>query len=78
MVDCLISNRWDLQRLREQKIYEKLKEKEMTAENLKKGEDQHVESFYPLLDDSELPWMLGHLVYFLMYRALKVLVIDAV
>lgn len=43
--------RWDLQRLREQKIYEKLKEKEMTAENLKKGEDQHVESFYPLLDD---------------------------
>lgn len=53
MVDCLISNRWDLQRLREQKIYEKLKEKEMTAENLKKGEDQHVESFYPLLDDSE-------------------------
>lgn len=56
MLDCLISNRWDLQRLREQKIYEKLKEKERTAENLKKGEDQHVESFYPLLDDSELPF----------------------
>lgn len=63
MFDCLISNRWDLQRLREQKIYEKLKEKEMTAENLKKGEDQHVESFYPLLDDSELPLILGHVVH---------------
>ena len=45
--------RWDLQRMREQKIYEKLKEKERTAENLKKGEDQSVETFYPLLDESE-------------------------
>lgn len=35
----------------------------MTAENLKKGEDQHVESFYPLLDDSELPLILGHLLH---------------
>ncbi|XP_022309783.2 male-specific lethal 1 homolog [Crassostrea virginica] len=43
--------RWDLQRMREQKIYEKLKEKERTAENLKKGEDQSVETFYPLLDE---------------------------
>ncbi|XP_061186177.1 male-specific lethal 1 homolog [Saccostrea echinata] len=43
--------RWDMQRIREQKIYEKLKEKERTAENLKKGEDQHVDTFYPTLED---------------------------
>ncbi|XP_048755998.1 male-specific lethal 1-like 1 [Ostrea edulis] len=43
--------RWDLQRIREQKIYDKLKEKERTAENLKKGENQHVDTFYHTLED---------------------------
>jgi hypothetical protein len=46
-------NRWDLQRIREQKIYDKLKEKERSAENLKKGENQHVDSFYHTLEDSK-------------------------
>lgn len=45
--------RWDLQRMREQKIYEKLKEKER-GEVCSKDEGQQtdtLESFYPSLDD---------------------------
>ena len=53
IIVSMLLYRWDLQRMREQKIYEKLKEKERTAENLKKGEDQSVETFYSLLDESE-------------------------
>ena len=53
IIVSMLLYRWDLQRMREQKIYEKLKEKERTAENLKKGEDQSVETFYPLLDESK-------------------------
>ena len=53
IIVSMLLNRGDLQGVREQKIYEKLKEKERTAENLKKGEDQSVETFYPLLDESE-------------------------
>ncbi|KAK3608022.1 hypothetical protein CHS0354_009967 [Potamilus streckersoni] len=40
--------RWDMQRIREQKMYEKLKEKENDAE--KNKELPVVESFYPTLD----------------------------
>ncbi|KAK3108461.1 hypothetical protein FSP39_008351 [Pinctada imbricata] len=40
--------RWDLQRMREQKIYDKLREKEATCS---KKEEETLESFYPRLED---------------------------
>ncbi|KAJ8314311.1 hypothetical protein KUTeg_008872 [Tegillarca granosa] len=41
--------RWDLQRMREQSIYQKLKDKE---EKCPEGEESdRMQSFYPLLDD---------------------------
>lgn len=47
--------RWDLQRIREQKIYEKLKDKERGEASTAKDEPNQpsLQSFYPTLDSSE-------------------------